>query len=160
MMDVFLLKKGALKTEFLVCNSPCKHECDDNCKNEKKEISLLEHVVFCLPDQQILTIHPGFVFDGASIPQICWTSIGHPLEHRFIYAALLHDALYSSQYLPRKTADQYFQKFLTDFAGVGRYTAWKMYTGVRLFGSHAWNSKTEKQIAAAKQIITLERGTV
>lgn len=156
-MSEFLLRKGELKTEFLICKTPCIHDCDTDCVNGKKEICLLEQIVFQLPDQQILTIRPGFVFDGASIPQICWTSIGHPLEHRFIYAALLHDALYASQYLPRKTADRYFQLFLTEFSGVGGYTAWKMYTGVRLFGGGAWNSKTADQIFAAKQFITLEQ---
>ena len=156
-MSIKLLKDCALKAEFLTCRKPCENNCDDNsCFNEKKEIRLLEEVVFQLPDSQTLKIAPGFVFDGASIPQICWTSIGHPLEHRFIYAALLHDALYVTQYLPRKTADEYFYRFLTEFAGVGSYTAWKMYTGVRLFGGGAWKGKTEEQITSAREIITLK----
>lgn len=152
-MSTISLKDGGLKTEFLICKKKCEHNCKDECLNKKKEIRLLETVTYQLPDQKTLVIQPGFVFDGASIPQICWTSIGHPLEHRFIYAALLHDALYVTQYLPRKTADQYFHRFLTDFAGVGCFTAWKMYIGVRLFGGGAWNSKTEAQITEAKELV-------
>ena len=148
-MSTIFAVKGALKTEFLISNSR-----NEEMLNRKKEIKLLEEITFTLPDSQELTVKPGFVFDGATIPQICWTTIGHPLEHRFIYAALLHDALYVTQYLPRKTADQYFHRFLTEFAGVGSYTAWKMYTGVRLFGGGAWNSKTERQIAAAKELVS------
>lgn len=156
-MTVKLLNEGTLKAEFLTCRRPCENNCDDDsCFNEKKEIRLLEQVIFQLPDQHILEIAPGFVFDGASIPQICWTSIGHPLEHRFIYAALLHDALYVTQYLPRKTADEYFHRYLTEFSGVGSYTAWKMYSGVRLFGGSAWNAKTGEQISSAREIISLK----
>ena len=155
-MSTILLKDGGLKTEFLICKKNCERNCKEECLNEKKEIRLLETVTYQLPDQKTLVIQPGFVFDGASIPQICWTSIGHPLEHRFIYAALLHDALYVTQYLPRKTADQYFHRFLTEFAGVGSYTAWKMHTGVRLFGGGAWNEKTEEQIESARKFITLK----
>lgn len=148
---------GSIKTEFLVCSQPCGDDCRRNpCVNSLKVVKLLEKVIFQLPDERILSIEPGFVFDGASIPQICWTSIGHPLEHRFIYAALLHDALYISQYLERKEADQYFYSFLKKFAGVGCITAWKMYTGVRLFGGGAWEEKTETQISEARKMILLK----
>ena len=147
--------QGPLKTKFLLCSASC-NDCKRNiCLNEQKMIELLETVTFQLPDHNILEINAGFQFDGASIPKICWTSIGHPLEHRFILAALLHDALYLSQYLKRETADQYFYDFLKDFSGVGTCTAWKMHTGVRLFGGKAWKEKTESQIAWARKIITL-----
>ena len=147
---------GSLKMEFLVCTVPCHDECEQqDCPNQKKEVKLLETVTFHLPEQQVLSVDAGFVFDGASIPRICWTSVGHPLEHRFIYAALLHDALYSSQLLPRETADQYFQTYLKEFAGVGFFTAWKMYTGVRLFGGGAWKDKTDEQIASARTLVHL-----
>lgn len=150
---------GGIKTEFLVCAKPCRNDCKINpCMNDEKIVKLLEEVIYHLPDGKILSIKPGFIFDGASIPKICWTSIGHPLEHRFIYAALLHDALYGAQLLERKIADQYFYSFLKKFAGVNPFTAWKMYTGVRWFGSGAWDEKTEKQISEAKKRITLTGG--
>ena len=155
-MSTIFSVKGVPITEFLICKTPCNEDCTEPCLNEKKEVRLLEEVSFQLPENKTLTIKPGFIFDGASIPQICWTTIGHPLEHCFIYASLLHDALYVSQYLPRKTADLYFHEFLKEFAGVSSYTAWKMYTGVRLFGSSAWNEKTPEQIALSKKLIILE----
>ena len=150
-MSTIFAVKGALKTEFLISNSR-----NEKMLNRKKEIKLLEEITFTLPDSQELTVKPGFVFDGATIPQICWTTIGHPLEHRFIYAALLHDALYASRYLPRKEADRYFLQFLKEFSGVGKYTAGKMYLGVRLFGEKAWNEKTDDQIAEAAKLVELK----
>lgn len=149
---------GPLKTEFLICSTPCSGDCErEECPNKKMEVRLLEEVSFPLSETETLVVNGGFVFDGASIPQICWTSIGHPLEHRFIYAALLHDALYSAQLIPRKTADQYFQTFLREFSGVGWFTSWKMYTGVRLFGGIAWDGKTPEQIRTAQSLVHLKR---
>ena len=145
------------QAEFLVCGVPCSHSCQKkDFLNERKEIKLLSEISFFLPGQKKLTISPGFIFDGASIPRICWTASGHPLEHRFLYAALLHDALYAAQYLPRKTADLCFRDFLRDFSGCGTVETWKMYSAVRLFGGNAWAEKTEKQIQSARTLITLK----
>lgn len=158
-MSTKFVIKGALKTEFLVCSQPCHDDCEKSpCMNSQKVVELLEEITIYLPDEQIVKIKPGFIFDGASIPKICWTSIGHPLEHRFIYAALLHDALYASQYLERKISDQYFYSFLREFAGVGWCTAWKMYTGVRLFGGRAWDEKTEEMINETRKLVLLTGG--
>lgn len=156
MSNVNFFVEGTLKIEILVCSHECRGICmEKDCPNERKEVKVLEEIIFYLPEQKTLTVKPGFVFDGASIPQICWTSIGHPLEHRFILAALLHDALYQTQYLSRKKADEYFQKFLKEFAGVGKYTVWKMFTGVRLFGGIAWASKTEKSISDSRKAVII-----
>ena len=149
--------KGGISVEFLICRTSCGSKCNaEPCPNEKKEIKLLEPVIFYLADHTILKIREGFIFDGASIPKICWTSIGHPLEHRFLYAALLHDALYSSQLVSREKADQYFKEFLQSFSGIGTFTVWKIHTGVRLFGGTAWKSKTEEYLTEMKQFITME----
>ena len=53
-MTVKLLNEGTLKAEFLTCRRPCENNCDDDsCFNEKKEIRLLEQVIFQLPDQRM-----------------------------------------------------------------------------------------------------------
>lgn len=156
-MDASCFAEGEFKAEFLVCRQPCNLNCtDSDCLNQRKEIRLLSEIRYSLPDQTRLTVCPGFEFDGASIPQICWTSTGHPLEHRFLYAALLHDALYSTQYLSREISDRYFKQFLRDFSGVGTFTAWKMFSAVRLFGGKAWNGKSDTQISAARMVIHLD----
>lgn len=158
-MSTFFSVKGTLKTKFLLCSVPCNDCKIKLCLNEEKKIELSEEITFFLPDARELKIKPGFQFDGASIPKICWTSIGHPLEHRFILAALMHDALYAVQYLERNIADQYFYDFLRKFSRVGNYTAWKMYAGVRLFGGTAWNEKDHFQIMEARELITLTGST-
>ena len=154
-MSTFFSVRGTLKVRFLLCSVPCNGCKIKICLNEQKMIELLEEIIYFLPDGRELSIKSGFQFDGASIPKICWTSIGHPLEHRFIFAALLHDALYVTQYLKREIADRYYYDFLKDFSGIGSYTAGKMYLGVRLFGGSAWNEKSESQIAEARKLITL-----
>ena len=159
-MSTVFSVKGNLKIKFLICPESC-HDCKtESCPNEKKIIELLEEVTIILPENQKLRIDPGFHFDGASIPRICWTSIGHPLEHRFIFASLLHDALYVSQYVERAVADRYFYDFLRDYSGVGSFTAWKMYTGVRLFGGDAWREKTDSMISDARKLIALEENAI
>ena len=148
------IAEGSFKAEFLVCSKPCSGICRDGvCPNRRREIKMLEKIIFSLPEGE-LTVFPGFVFDGASIPRCCWTITGHPLEHRFLYAALLHDVLYSAGYLSRKQADQCFRSFLSRFAGVGKFSAWKMYVAVRIFGGIAWNGKTETQKTAARTCST------
>lgn len=154
-MSSFFSVKGNLRTKFLICSVPCNGCKLEICPNKQNIIELSEEITFSISKEQKLKINPGFQFDGASIPKICWTSIGHPLEHRFIFAALLHDALYAAQYLKREIADRYFYDFLKDFSGIGSYTAGKMYLGVRLFGGSAWNEKSESQIAEARKLITL-----
>lgn len=149
--------EGKFQAEFLVCHQQCGPDCSKTiCPNEQKEIRLLSEINYRLQNGTSITISPGFEFDGASIPQLCWTSVGHPLEHRFLFAALLHDALYSAQYLPRKTADLCFKEFLLNFSGVGTLTAWKMYSAVRIFGGIPWKKKTDTQIKAARMFIHLE----
>ena len=41
------------------------------------------------------TVPAGTTTDGASIPRWLWRVCGHPLEAPRVYAALLHDWLYS-----------------------------------------------------------------
>ena len=148
---------GTGKAEFLTCTKPCGRGCRDRrCPNETREIKLLNAVRFFLPGGNVLETLPGFVFDGASIPKLCWTTVGHPLEHRFLYAALLHDAMYSAQYLSRTAADKLFYSFLRDFAGVGFAAACKIFAAVRLFGGIAWRSKTKEQIESARRLVHLE----
>lgn len=148
--------EGTVKAEFLLCGRPCSGNCGEPCPNENREIRLLGPVCFHLAGWRTLVIAPGFTFDGASIPRFCWSSVGHPLEHRFLYAALLHDALYCTHYLPRKTADDLFYDFLRDFSGTGAVTARKIHTAVRLFGGIAWRNKTEDGIRRARELITLK----
>lgn len=89
-----------------------------------------------------LTVPSGIIFDGASIPRICWTTTGSPFLPAFIGPALVHDTIYikgcdNLRKYTKKEADDVFHKLLRE-NGVGRYTAWKMHKAVRLFGKGIW----------------------
>lgn len=84
-----------------------------------------------------MQIRGGFPFDGCSIPRVLWRVFGHPLQGLALPAALVHDALYATQALPRHVADRLFYELLLA-NGVNRAKAWAMYQGVRLGGWAAW----------------------
>ena len=94
----------------------------------------------------------GTTTDGASIPRFLWRLCGHPLQTPRVYAALLHDWLYSdfqlttaaihdSKYydsalptdLTRKEADECYRALLRHF-GVPAWAATTEYYALRLFG--------------------------
>lgn len=102
----------------------------------------LEAVVFVLPSSHTITVPPGFLTDGASVP---WIFRGvFPRVDRYFAAAVVHDWLYRTggrvdwqpQALGQYACDRAF--YLGILAcGVGRVTACLMYRAVRWFG---WSS--------------------
>ena len=85
----------------------------------------------------------GTTTDGASIPRFLWRVCGHPLEAPRVYAAMLHDWLYSGasgdrvgagpRDLTRKEADLCYYALLRHF-GVPAWVAAIEYIALRLFG--------------------------
>lgn len=98
----------------------------------------------------IITIHEGFIYDGASIPKSLWSIIGCPMD--YAYESCLHDALYSSKIFSRKESDKYFFKALKD-RGVSLILAKEMYLGVRFGGEAHFGSDS---IADAREFISVE----
>lgn len=85
-------------------------------------------------DGKNIAIPSDFDTDLASIPRWLWSIIS-PNYSGFISPAILHDYLYRcSQNYTRKTIDEIFYYALIS-NGVSRYTAYKMYAAVRLFGA-------------------------
>ena len=41
--------------------------------------------------REAVMVPHGFVMNGASIPRVFWSTIGHPLDTQFVYAAGIHD---------------------------------------------------------------------
>ena len=93
-------------------------------------------------DGRKVTIPRGFEFDGASIPPLLWPVIGSPFDPRFVRAALIHDWLYSSHLIDRKTADKAFKAVLLE-DGVSDWRASAMYSAVRAGGLYAWDDSPE-----------------
>jgi hypothetical protein len=94
-----------------------------------------------------ITVYKGFKWDGASIPQNLWSKIGCPLDYAL--ESLIHDALYRTGLLDRKTADKIFHALLSRRNDVSAVVAKIMYLGVRAGGSSAYNSSATGAAARA-----------
>ena len=93
----------------------------------------------------VVAVMPGFLFDGASVPQRFQDLI--PCWGLYSGAALIHDGLYTAHPCPRETADRIFlDLMLAD--GVPHEQAWLMWKAVCRFGQPAWDSPAdEAQVA-------------
>jgi len=100
-----------------------------------------------------IEVHPDWVTDGASVPQIFW-NIFPPIAGRYLEAAVLHDALYKKQCLPRKKCDLIFLKAMKD-CGVKLWKCYIIYFAVRLFGFIAWYENKRKGLNDTCTIKTL-----
>jgi hypothetical protein len=84
-----------------------------------------------------IVVPKNTITDGASIPRIFWSIIGHPMG-RYAQAAVLHDYMYRLHLRPRKECDDIFYEAM----GVLKVADWKrniMYISLRLFGFVAYN---------------------
>lgn len=102
-----------------------------------------------LADGSALVVLEGFASDGASIPRLLWPLVGPRYAPRTFPAALAHDALYASELLPRRQADDEFRRLLT-VAGVSRFAARAYWCGVRAFGWAVWRRHTMTSVTAAR----------
>ena len=102
-----------------------------------------------------LVIDAGFETDGASIPRLFWTTIGHPFSRRFLGPALAHDALYDAELVTRATADWLFLEWL-QLAGVVWTKRNRMWLAVRVGGGVCWGRHTEESIGRARAYCHLE----
>lgn len=85
----------------------------------------------------LVVIPEGFIFDGASVPQI-FTNLFPKSGARYDRAACLHDWLYATQTTSRKEADDLFLEAMKA-DGVNWATRRTIYRAVRMFGWSAWN---------------------
>ena len=85
-----------------------------------------------------VTLPRGYVFDGASIPRLAWSMIGHPFDPSFLVAAAVHDwycdqAAQTHDYQLRVIGDAVFFALLRR-AGVSWLKRSAMYLAVRSYG--------------------------
>lgn len=93
-----------------------------------------------------ITVYKGFMYDGASIPQNLWDDIGCPIDYAL--ESLIHDALYRTHLLDRKSTDKIFHRLLVQ-NGVPMVKAKAMYLAVRVGGQSAWDNTPSKETARA-----------
>lgn len=86
----------------------------------------------------------GFKTDGASIPRILWRVCGTPLEAPRVYAALVHDWLYSGgdPDATRGEADAIYRDIQIAL-GVSRVKAWVEWAALRLCGWSHWQGDAQ-----------------
>jgi len=95
--------------------------------------------MFKMADGRQCCIPRGWVTDGASIPRIFWSIIGHPFLSIYRDAALRHDVQYELGVVARDLIDQQFLRDLKT-AGMGILKRTMMYSAVRLAGGQHYNT--------------------
>ena len=127
------------------------------------EVEIIDENLFILSKDKTveslgykITVKKGFDFDGASIPKALWSVYGNPLSGKFRIAALVHDALYASQKLPREVADAIFLDLMKQHE-VGYMKRQTMYYAVRSAGWYAWRGHEESEVKKYKEFINVEK---
>lgn len=89
-----------------------------------------------------IRVKAGYRTDGASIPRWAWRVIGHPWA-QYLPAAIVHDILYETEFLPRELADQCFRDLMV-WLEVPAWRRGAMYRAVRLVGGFTWRKHTAR----------------
>lgn len=89
----------------------------------------------------VLVVPADFSSDGASVPRALQWLCGDPMERPRLYAALLHDWLYTTGVVSRAEADAIYYAMLRHF-GYSPVDASVNYLAVRLFGSRHYGRRS------------------
>ena len=159
MLDKYMNDIGIQKTltfeqeQILFYNSSGKGQANERMTREKlqqpdvrwvspKKAELMEDYTY-VSNKQILIIKTGFIFDGASIPRIFWSTLGLTPSGIMELPSLIHDYLYSfrgstvSGRLSRKESDKIFLQVMKD-VGISKTKRNIAYRAVRWFGGSSW----------------------
>lgn len=92
------------------------------------------------------TVPAGTETDGASIPRALWLICGEPMKVPRLYAALIHDFLYSGgdPEATRKDADDLYRD-LQIALGISKWKAYVEWSTLRVCGWTHWTSKTKEK---------------
>ncbi len=86
----------------------------------------------------------GFITDGATIPRVFWSWIGHPWG-KYRQAAVLHDFLYATAVYTQKLSDSVFLEAM-QVLRVGWVRRHVMFAVVRSFGWIAWRRHRIREV--------------
>ena len=130
-----------MKTEWANCAAPIIR-LPISTLGETEAVLMEDWTIFEVRDFRF-EVPAGTSTDGASIPRFLWRLCGHPLQAPRVYAALLHDWLYTGEEsngdytqpsdVTRKEADEVYYALLRHF-GVPAWRAKVEYWALRLFG--------------------------
>jgi hypothetical protein len=98
---------------------------------------MLQDLEWLSADTHTVVIPIGFVTDFASIPRPIWWLL--PKWGKYGLPGVLHDYLYWSQHVNRKTADGYLREAMADLK-VPMWQKQVIWAAVRAFGGVAWSN--------------------
>ena len=106
----------------------------------------------------LLTILPGFIFDGASIPRVLWRLCGTPMDAPRVVAALAHDWLYAAHKTSRETADFVYYDLMRA-VGIPWWKCVLELTALRWCGGKAWKSHDweDEDFARAHGVLGIQK---
>jgi hypothetical protein len=114
-------------------------------------------VYFTMLGRRIFSVPAGFITDLASTPRLPFVYlIAGGLGHA---AAILHDWLYTSHEVDRRTADDIFHEALL-VCGVPAWKAWLMWSAVRVAGGSRWDAPGPDQPVVVQREIATVRATL
>lgn len=131
--------------------------CEAKFVAEQDIIELIASLYYkCPRTKQLIVIPKTFQSDGASIPQIVWSAVGHPFQKYVRPAAILHDFLYRSQIFDKDICDQLFYDAMI-CSGVPSAKAQTFYLAVKLFGYAPYNDNTNlNQLKIVNELVPQE----
>jgi len=110
---------------------------------EDDTVCLLEDVTFDVVNmcgvQLDIIVPKGFICDGASIPRVFWSIVGHPLSGGPLRAAVIHDhlCLQSTTRAERRFADTVFY-WVLERCGVPYWRRLALFLAVRVYATFIW----------------------
>ena len=93
-----------------------------------------------------LTIKKGFIWDGGTIPRVCWSAMGIT-PHGTIeceVAFLVHDVLYATQLLPQYVCDEILCDLILAYGGTDIMVQ-PIFGAVQAFGKPIYDDCPDKE---------------
>lgn len=102
----------------------------------------------------VVQVNPKFDFDAISIPKVMWSLVDSPFTGKAVRAAVLHDALYASEWFARDVCDKLFLEAM-ESDGVSWIKRNLMYNAVRAFGWTVWKGHEKAEVDEYKKYLTV-----
>jgi hypothetical protein len=104
-----------------------------------------------------ITVLKGLKFDGMSVPDKLDDALGlSRFSPSVIAAALLHDALYASEWVPQAVADSILYACALE-DGTEKHKAKAIWQAVHDCGEVVWSRHTLESIEKARQLVKVEK---
>ena len=131
-------------TEELLVYSELRFPQDENSDTLMRFLTadVLIRAEICKGSVVEIVIPAGYHWDGATIPQPCWSIIGHPMDPQFALASLAHDRFceHSATRPIRVMGDAIFLWLLRD-AGVPAWRHYAMFLAVSAYRRLIWRAE-------------------